>query len=220
MGPLPLMSLLLTGGARKGRLPVSMVFRTRLSVGAYAAAGREVVLPRPACPGCSELMGWWGWYRRDVRVDGDALTIWVRRVRCSPCGRSHGLLPQFVTWGRLDSVDVIGLAVAAMVAGVGARGVAAAARVGHTTARDWRRRFRDRAALLLARLVAVVVGVSGVAPREDHVAERGVVEVVGVLEVAAQRRWPGRVPPGWQLANVVVGGHLMSTNTGPLSTAG
>lgn len=197
-----------------------MVFRTPMSVRAYAAAGREVVLPRFACVGCSEMMGWWGWYRRDVRVDGDAVTIWVRRVRCSRCGTSHALLPQFVTWGRLDSVDVIGLAVAAMVAGVGARRVAAAARVGHTTARDWRHRFRDRAALLLARLVSATVAVSGFAPREDHGVERGVVEVVEALAVVAQRRWPGRVPTRWQLANVIVGGHLMSTNMGPLSTAG
>lgn len=197
-----------------------MVFRTPMKVHAYVAAGREVTLPRFTCPVCSAVMGWWGWYRRDVRVDGDAVTIWVRRVRCTPCGRSHALLPQFVTWGRLDSVDVIGLAVAAMVAGVGARRVAAAARVGHTTARDWRRRFRDRAVLLSARLVAATVAVSGLAPREDHHVVRGVVEVVEALVVAARRRWPGRVPTGWQLANVVVGGHLMSTNMDPLSTIG
>lgn len=191
-----------------------------MNVRSYVAAGREVVMPRPVCPGCSAVMGWWGWYRRDVRVDGDPVTIWVRRVRCSPCGRSHALLPQFVTWGRLDAADVIGLAVAAMVAGLSAGRVAAAARVGHTTARDWRRRFRDRAGLLLVRLVAATVAVSGVAPREDHDVERGVVEVVEVLHIAAQRRWPGRVPTRWQLANVIVGGHLMSTNTDPRSTAG
>ena len=197
-----------------------MVFVTPMNVRAYVAAGREVVVPRFECPGCSTVMGWWGWYRRDVRVDGDAVTIWVRRVRCAPCGRSHALLPQFVTWGRLDSVDVVGLAVAAMAAGVGARRVAAAARVGHTTARDWRRRFRDRAALLLVRLAAATVAVSGLAPREDHDVVRGVVEVVEALAVAAQRRWSGRVPKVWQLSNVIVGGHLMSTYTGPLSTAG
>jgi hypothetical protein len=59
--------------------------------------------------------------------------LWVRRARC--CGRSHALLPGFVTWGRLDAGEVIGSAVAAMCAGVGLRRVAERLDLGHTTVR-------------------------------------------------------------------------------------
>jgi hypothetical protein len=205
-------------GPGKGWKPVSIVFRSPMTLSAYVAAGRDLVIPPLPCTTCSEVMGGWGWYRRDVRVDGDGVRVWVRRVRCSGCRRSHAVLPEFVTFGRLDPVEVIGLAVAAMAAGMSARRVAAAARVAHTTVREWRRRFRDRARLLLAAVVGATVAVSGLAPRHrDGVV--GVVEAVEVLRVAAERRWRGRVPSGWRLANVVVGGHLLSTNMDPLSPA-
>lgn len=194
---------------------MAIVWRTRLNVDAYAAAGRDVVVPGFDCPECSVPMGWWGWYRRDVRVFGDAVTVWVRRVRCSSCARSHAVLPEFLAFGRLDAVEVIGLAITAMLNGLSAGRVAIAAGVGHSTARHWRARFRCRAGSLLAGLVAATVAVSGIAPREHRDVERGVVDVIELLRVAAERRWPGRVGPGWRLANVVIGGHLLSTNIDP-----
>lgn len=198
---------------------MAIVWRTRLNVDGYAAAGRDLVVPGFDCPGCSTPMGWWGWYRRDVRVFGDAVTIWVRRVRCSPCRRSHAVLPEFVAFGRLDEVEGVGLALSAMLSGVSAGRVAVAAGVGHSTARSWRARFRCRAGSLLAGLVAAVVAVSGLAPREHRDAELGVVEVVELLRAVAERRWPGQVGTRWRLANVMVGGHLLSTNMDPLWSA-
>jgi hypothetical protein len=104
-------------------------------------------------------MVWWGGYLRSVRV-GAVWRVWVRRVRCRSCGVSHALLPSFCLWGRLDGVEVIGAAVAAVVGGAGTRSVARAAGVGQSTARGWCGRHRDRARLGLAvvRAVSVLLG--------------------------------------------------------------
>ena len=192
-----------------------MVWRTRLGVDGYAAAGRDVVVPRLACPLCSTAMTFWGWYRRDVRV-GDVVRLWVRRLSCRPCGATHAVLPEFVTHGRLDAVEVIGDSIALMATGAGARRVAARAGVGHTTARDWRRRFAARAELLVAGFVAATVAVSGLSPKVSGSAESAALVAIDELCSAAEARWPGGVGSRWRLANAVIGSHLMSTNTDPL----
>ena len=95
---------------------MAIVWPTALGVEQYAAAGRDVEVPRLACPGCKQPMGFWGWYGRDVRV-GRSQLLWVRRQRCRGCQASHAVLPSFVAHGRLDAVGVIGPALEAMVAG-------------------------------------------------------------------------------------------------------
>src|ERR1700681_3842931 len=119
---------------------MAIVWPTELDVDSYASAGRGVMVPRPDCPGCQRPMRFWGWYERDVRVTAAVIRrLWVRRARC--CGRAHAVLAGFLTWGRLDALEVIGSAVETMCGGVGMRRVAAGVGLGHTTVRDWRRRF-------------------------------------------------------------------------------
>lgn len=146
--------------------------------------------------------------------------MWVRRVRCQRCGVSHGLLPEFVTHGRLDGVEVIGAAIEAMIGGSGARTVAAGVGVPHTTVRDWGRRFRARAGLLVAGFVAATVAVSGTGPWLRGDGEAAAVSAIEGLWDAARGRWTGRVGGRWRLANVIVGSHVLSTNTDPPWAAG
>ena len=100
-------------------MPVAMVWQTPLGVERYAAAGRALAVPRFGCPSCGELMSYWGWYERHLRV-GRARALWVRRQRCASCRTSHSVLPSFVAHGRLDAIGVIGAALQAMVGGLGA----------------------------------------------------------------------------------------------------
>jgi hypothetical protein len=146
-------------GPERRFTPVAIVWACELSVEAYAAAGKEVVVPRPRCPACRAWMAFSSGYARYVRA-GPVWRIWVRRARCRSC-RSHALLPSFCLQGRLDGVEVIGPAVEAAVAGVGARSVARRAGVKHTTARSWCRRHRQRArrALAVVTTVAAALGV-------------------------------------------------------------
>jgi hypothetical protein len=125
------------------------------------------------------------------------------------------VLPEFVAHGRLDSVEVIGDTIAVMVTGVGMRPAALRAGVPHTTARDWRRRFADRAELLVAGFVAATVAVSGVSPKVTGTAETAALAAVDALWHAAGRRWPGGVGSRWRLVNAVVGSHLLSANIDP-----
>jgi hypothetical protein len=124
---------------------MAIVWACALSVEEYAAVGREVAVPRPACPACSTAMTFWSGYERSVRHAGPALKLWLRRARCGRCQASHALVPSFCLVGRLDVVEVIGAAVAAVVSdGHGVRPVAAGLDVPYTTARDWVRRFGRR----------------------------------------------------------------------------
>ena len=190
---------------------MAIVWPTELDVDGYVAAGREVEVPRPDCPGCRQPMPFWGWYERDVRASAEVIhRLSVRRARC--CERTHALLPGFVTWGRLDAVEVIGVAVERMCGGVGMRRVAEGLGLKHTTVRDWRRRFARRAELLAVGFCRFCVAVGGVAPRLSGLPEAVAVAAIQAAWAVARRRFGDGVGSVWRLANAVVGTHLLSPN--------
>jgi hypothetical protein len=192
---------------------MAIVWPTALGVEQYAAAGRDVEVPRLECPGCKEPMSYWGWYGRDVRA-GRCQVLWVRRQRCRGCRASHAVLPSFVTHGRLDAVGVIGPALEAMVAG-GARVAADALDLPYTTVRDWRRRFGARAEMLAIGAVRACVALGDPVPR---LAGTAVAVALGALRWAwraARRRFGPGVGARWRFANALVGGHLLTTNMDP-----
>jgi hypothetical protein len=65
--------------------PVAIVWPCPLAVDAYAAAGRDVGFPRPACPSCAGPLVSWSGYWRYVREAGRP-RVCARRVK-SPLSR-------------------------------------------------------------------------------------------------------------------------------------
>jgi len=205
--------LALTGGVQKGSKPVVIVWLCPLSVDAYVAAGRNVETPRPDCPTCSAPMGFWGFYERDLRITRIVRLV-IRRVRCRRCSCSHALLPDFVTQGRLDGIEVIGAGIDAMAQGAGARKVAEVVNVPHTTVRSWRRRIKARAEMLTAGFLAATVAFGGLAPRIPAGVLGALVAAVCAAAVASVRRL-GPSPGVWRTANRIIGSQLLTTNTDP-----
>lgn len=193
---------------------MAIVFACPLTVDGYASLGREVDVPRPDCPDCSEAMCFWGFYRRDVRV-ATVVRLLVRRARCPRCRSSHALVPDFVTHGRLDGTEVIGAGLEAMASGAGARSAAAAAQVPHTTVRDWRRRAEARAQLLTAGFCAATVALGDLVPRLAVSSSLKALTEAVAAAVGAARRRLGALGTDWRIANRIVGGQLLSTNTDP-----
>jgi Domain of unknown function (DUF6431) len=104
---------------------MAIVWPCTLSVDAYAAAGREVEVPRAHCPSCLGPMMFWSGYSRFVRHEGGVHKIWIPRGACAPCGGTHALLPAFVARNRLDSIETIGDALESVTSGeIGVRPVA------------------------------------------------------------------------------------------------
>jgi hypothetical protein len=192
---------------------VTIVWACGLSVEAYAAAGRAVVVPRPGCPACGAPMMFWSGYERSVR-QGQVWRIWVRRARCC---RTHALLPSFCLQGRLDSVEVIGPAVAAAVAGLGTRSVARRGGVvPHSTARGWCRRHRQRARVGLA-VMTVMVTALGTALDGPVVSAEAV--ALSALETVAGAVCGSEGLGLWPAVSVSTGG-LWLASTGPPTPTG
>lgn len=195
---------------------MAIVWPCPLSVDEYAAAGRDVEVPRPDCVGCAAPMSFWSGYLRSVRDDGGCRRLWVRRARCRPCRASHALIPSFCLVGRLDVVEVVGGVIAKVVGGAsGVRPVAARAEVPHTTARDWVRRFARRAAVLAAGFAALAVGLTGWAPALGGESGRQALDAIDAAFAAARSRAGPWVPARWAFAALVTGGRLLDTNRNP-----
>lgn len=193
--------------------PVAIVWPCRLSVDAYVAAGRGVVVPRVLCPSCRELMARWSGYQRSVRVGGRCRGLWVARARCSSCAVSHALVPSFLLVGRLDVVESVGVVVEAVTAGVsGVRPAAGRVEVPYTTARDWVRRFGARARVLWSGFAALTIELGG------DVETCGPGDTIAVM-ASAHRAAAGRheVLTGglWAFVSSVTGGMLIRSNTDP-----
>jgi hypothetical protein len=159
-GPLPSRFAASGEGSKAVLPPLAIVWRCVLDIEAYAAAGRDVVVPRQDCPDCRVPMIFWSGYERRVRHVGRVWVIWVRRGKCNRCGgRTHALLPAFELIGRRHDVEVIGIAVTAVVWGVSVSAAARAAGVARSTVRSWCRRHQERARRALAMVVAVTAAV-------------------------------------------------------------
>jgi hypothetical protein len=193
---------------------VSIVFACPLPVDAYVDLGRDLDVPRPNCPVCSEVMTLWGFYERYVRI-GTVVKLLVRRVRCQGCATSHALLPDFVTHGRLDGIEVIGAGIEAMTKGIGARAAAVIAGLPHTTVRDWRRRLASRAPMLTVGFWAACVALGDLVERSVATGVLSFLDAAITAAVGAVRRRFGAHGSDWRIANRIVGGHLISTNTDP-----
>jgi hypothetical protein len=173
---------------------MAMVWACRLSVEQYAAAGREVVVPRCRCPACRAWMVFWSGYWRGVRAGG-SWRIWVRRGRCSVCGVSHVLLPSFCLVGRTFGVEVIGPAVNEGAGGRGTGSVARRVGVAQSTVRSWCRRHRElvRVAHAVAVMLGAVVGlgVAAFVSSAEKTALSGLEQLAAaVREVEGLARWP------------------------------
>lgn len=202
--------------------PLSIVWRCALDVAGYAAAGQQVAVPPQACPDCGRRLGWWGGYWRWARAPriGEQ-RVWIRRGRCTPCRRSHALLPDVLLARRLDEVETIGRGLALRVGGLGLRTVARQVDVPHTTVRSWWRRFRVRSPTLVAALVALAVGLD---PAPVSLGADGAGAALAALAVAWQRaraRWGERVGGVWRFFGRVTGGQALgTTTTAPLAGSG
>src|SRR6266536_5769320 len=175
------------------------------------AQRRAVCGSRPACPGSASGLpglrpanGPWSGYQRWVRSGGEVWRIWVCRAKCRPCGVTHALLPSFALLRRLDAVEVVGAALERAGGGAGLRVVAAGLGVPHTTVRDWWRRFRVRAPVLVAGLCALVVELGGLVAAVDAVGEHACLGALAALvsgggwrSVTTSPPWAGLGGPGW-----------------------
>ncbi len=193
---------------------MSIVWPCELSVDEYAAAGGDVVVPRPSCPGCGGAVSWWSGYHRFVRADGIARPIFVPRVRCGSCRATTAVLPSFVAVGRLDAVGSIGAVIDAVVdGGSGVRPAAMTVDVPHTTARGWVRRFRSRAQVLAVAFAALVVELGrDPIPVVVDAAVYAVAAVNAAFEAARDLSgWS--VLGRWRFASTVCGGGVLAANT-------
>lgn len=203
------------GKGRWWSTPLAIVWPCALDVEGYAAAGAAVEVPRPDCPGCRRPLTFRSGYPRYVREDR-TWRVWIRRAACGACATSHALLPAFLLVRRLDTVDVIGSALAKAAAGSGIRTVAAELSRPHTTVRDWSRRYRQRAPALAAGFVALAVGWGADPPPTSAWSPvRSSMEALGAAWSQARRRFGAQVASPWRFAGVVCGGKLLATATSP-----
>jgi hypothetical protein len=125
------------------------------------------------------------------------------------------LLPVFALVRRADVVSVIGVALVAAAAGVGARRVAVVVGRPLETVRGWLRRFARRADAVRVAFTALLVGVGidPVPPAATSSAFADAVAAVIGAWSAARSRWPdvGGLPV-WALAAAVSGGRLLAPN--------
>ena len=195
------------------RPPLSIVFAWEQDVEAYAAAGRDVEVPRLECPGCGRPLTLKSGYPRWARATRE-WRIWIRRGLCRICGRSHGLLPSFLLERRLDVVEVIGEGLRRSVAGEGLPKIAASLGLPYSTVRDWRRRHRERAGELVGELAARVVELGGEVPKLSGQVERTALVLLAVAWTAAAQRLRG-VAGVWTFTTLITGGRWLVRTTSP-----
>jgi hypothetical protein len=189
---------------------VLIVADDRAVVEADLAAGRLL------CPRCGVgVLGGWGCARlREVRTLGGVRRLRPRRGRCRDrgCGATHVLLPDVCLACRLYTAEVIGEALVS----IGREGYRRAGeRLGAPgeTVREWRRRFRLRAELVIDHFLrwARALDASLDPPAWQGSAVGDALEAIGVCVWLASLVLGRRAP--WSWVSALTGGGLLSINT-------
>ncbi len=119
------------------------------SVESYVALGPEIEYKRPPfCPDCEhhELV-FWGKRPRFVTGSAGSSVLFVRRVRCKGCGKTHTVLPAFLLKNQAYLCDLVLLALCMVfVEGKGSRAAADKLGIARSTLRHWMQRFKTSAA--------------------------------------------------------------------------
>jgi Domain of unknown function (DUF6431)/Homeodomain-like domain len=176
----------------------------------------ELVAGLLSCSSCRGTLRPWGHAReRVLRCAAGDRWLRPRRARCRGCAGTHVLLPDVALARRRDGVAVIGAAIAAKVAGVGHRPIAARLGVPKDTVRGWLRRFAERAGQVRAYFTRCAVALD---PELGPVmpAGSGVADALEAIAVAA-RAWVLRFGPAaaWTVASALSGGRLLCNTSCP-----
>ena len=185
-------------GSKAVTSTVAIVWPCPLDVDEYAAAGRDVEVPRPLPELCEadDLL---------VRVP----TPRARRRRPAHLGAAGQVRP--LPRQPLPAPRV--LPVQAALWRALTREVAGASGSPYTTVRDWRRRHRDRAPVLAAGFAALAVELGGDAPELAAVPERAALAALEAAWATARSRYGTAVAARWRFWSVVSGGQALGTTT-------
>jgi transposase-like protein len=193
---------------------MSIVWRWQELVSNYVEAGKSVVVPVPACPGCGRRLGRWSGYWRWLRSPGIDALIWIWRARCTPCRVSHALLPDFLFHRRLDEVVIIGQVLAlAAVQRAPLRALARRFDLPRATVRAWWGRFRTRSPTVLAELLDVAVRLNSAPVDLQLNGEAAVFEALDQAISRARIRFGERIGDAWRFWSRISGGRVLATNT-------
>ncbi|MEQ7009313.1 DUF6431 domain-containing protein [Actinopolymorpha sp. B17G11] len=166
-----------------------------------------------ACGGCGGRLRPWGYARtRTIRGRGGTRqTVRPRRARCTTCRATHVLLPAGGLPRRTDTIEVVGAALLAYVAGKGHRAIAAELAVPAATVRGWIRRAAARAEWLRveATLLAHAVDAEPAPSLPTGSALGDALAALGAAKAAVTRRL-GPIAPPWHLATTITGGRLLA----------
>jgi hypothetical protein len=195
---------------------MAIIWSCPLDPSSYAAAGREVVVPAPPCPACGRVLVGWGGYWRWVRSPNlPEQRVWIRRGWCPHCRHTHALLPSFLLVRRLDAGPVIGAGLEQAASGSGARTVAQQVAVPPTTVRDWWRRLRAQAPLLLVSLLALALRLDAAPVDLRRDGAGAVLEALTAAWQRAQQRRPEHFPDRWAFWSLMSGGRALAPHTSP-----
>lgn len=168
---------------------------------------------RVRCPGCGGSLSPWGHAReRQMRMLCGMRRVRPRRARCSPCERTHVLLPAWSVPRRRDGAEVIGRALLLKSDGAGHRTIAA--RLGRPpgTVRGWLRAGERRADALAdcGTLWTIALGEHTARPCTRRSPLQQAVESLASAALAWRLRFyePGRGCP-WQVIVGLTGGGLL-----------
>jgi hypothetical protein len=178
---------------------------------------------RLSCPECGARLSPWGHARaRTVRELRGVVVVRPRRARCSGCGITHVLLPVSCLLRRADTVEVIGMALAARAGGAGHRTIAARLGRAPETVRGWLRRLGGRleAVRSFFTVLMVRVEVDPVVAEAGPSAWADALTAIGAAWSATRSRWRGLgagagLVTAWWGACAATSGRLLSPSWPP-----
>lgn len=205
------------GQGREPTKAIVIITVWKQSLKSYIEAKKDVEVKRPEkCPACGgrDIIFWSGYFRYVVLSDATSKKLFIRRVYCRSCNKTHSLLPWFVLVKRVYLASLIGdVLTSKIIKGISTRSIAKDLGLSRRTIRGWIKRFESQVENLYNNMLYLIRSAQNhPPPAEDKPSQA----ITGLFKLFCQTPFPKTHDYFWAYISLLSKGRFLTNTTSPL----
>lgn len=207
------------GQGREPTKAIVIITVWKQSLKSYIEAKRNVEVDRPEkCPTCGgkDIIFWSGYFRYVVLNGGTSEKLFIRRVYCKSCNKTHSLLPWFILVKRAYLASLIGdVLTAKIIKGRSTRSIARELRLPRQTISGWIKRFESQVENIYNHCLFLIRTVSD---RPPPTLDKRSGAIIVLRQVFSLTRFFKEQNHFWAYVSLLTRGRFLTNTTSPFNS--
>lgn len=186
------------------------------SLKSYIEAKKYVEVNKPKkCPTCGgkDIIFWSGYFRYVVLTGGTSEKLFIRRVFCKSCHKTHSLLPWFILVKRPYLASLIGDALTSkIIKGRSTRSIARDLSLPRRTISGWIKRFDLQVVNLYNHMLYLIRSAKNHPPPAE---DKATAAITGLFQLFRQTQFCNTHDHFWSYVSLLTDGGFLTNTTCP-----